>query len=231
MEESIKQVTSLIQNYYDILVSSWYVLLPISAFFVFFSKLSSKISLFLIGLYTSYTIIIPYLLKIEFLNDTINKYTDYKFYIFLIFSLIIAIITYNLVKTAVSISAFVLGGLLGYSIGNFLISSNFEFINTLPLDKNYIPWIGFAIFGVIIALISAKDFDKILSTLCVIIGSLFLSFYSVFLLEKYSGLNLGDNMLMTNIENISNPEMLALGGLLVIYLVLGFFITFRKSSK
>ncbi|BBE30338.1 hypothetical protein OSSY52_04790 [Tepiditoga spiralis] len=228
--EELNQVTKFISNYYDVLISSWYVLFPIAAFFVFFSKLSSKISIFLIGMYMSYTILIPYAMKLEQIKNLLEKYTDYKFMIFLIVSIIFGIIFYSLVKVAIIISGFTMGGLLGFALGNFLVSSNPEFLTKLPFDSSYIPWMGLVIIGLIVAFIISKDFEKMIAALSVIFGSLMMSFYTLFLLEKYSSLKIGDNTILMSLESISRPETITFLGCFIVYMAIGFFFIMRKGK-
>ena len=228
--EELDQVTKFISNYYDVLVSSWYILLPIAAFFVFFSKLSSKISIFLIGVYMSYTILIPYAMKLEQAKDLLEQYADYKFMIFLVISIVFGIIFYSLVKVAMVISGFTMGGLLGFALGNFLVSSNPEFLTKLPFDSSYISWIGLVAVGVIVAIIISKDFEKMIASLSVIFGSLMMSFYTLFLLEKYSTLKIGDNSILISLESVSRPETITFLGCFIVYMALGFFFIMRKGK-
>jgi len=228
--EELDQVTKFISNYYDVLVSSWYILLPIAAFFVFFSRLSSKISIFLIGVYMSYTLLIPYAMKLEQAKDLLEQYADYKFMIFLVISIVFGIIFYSLVKVAMVISGFTMGGLLGFALGNFLVSSNPEFLTKLPFDSSYISWIGLVAVGVIVAIIISKDFEKMIASLSVIFGSLMMSFYTLFLLEKYSTLKIGDNSILISLESVSRPETITFLGCFIVYMALGFFFIMRKGK-
>lgn len=229
MEQTIQDFTSFIFNYYDTLVSSIWVLLPLAFFLNFLTKFSSKFSIFLIGFYGSYSLLIPYLLKIEQINDLVYKYADFKFFIFFIISFIFGLIFYSIVKIAMSVGGFILGGILGYNLGNFLISSNYDYLEKLPFDQEYVPWIIFVILGAVLALLISKNYNKIITGISVVFGSLLLSFYSVYLLEKYVGLDVGGNKLLSGLKNLSEMEFYVLIVGFVIFLGLGFY-TLKKTK-
>ncbi|RAO99471.1 hypothetical protein PW5551_02985 [Petrotoga sp. 9PW.55.5.1] len=216
---------------YLLMVNSIYVLLPLSIFFLFFSKISSKVTIFLLGIYASYSIMIPYLLKIPFINDFIVSTGDFSFFVYLIFSLIFGFVFYHLVNLAFIVGGFLLGGLIGYSIGTFIISSNGEWLNNLPFAASYIPWIVFAVLGVIISIIFSKNYESIISTLSIIFGSFILSFYTIFLLEKYTKITLGNNSLLESLDQISQPEFYSIFISFIIYMVIGFYFSMRKNKK
>jgi hypothetical protein len=182
----------------------------------------------LIGFYGSYSLLIPYLLKIEQVNNLIQDYADFKIFIFFIISFIFGMIFYSIVKIAMSVGGFVIGGLLGYNLGNFLISSNYDYLEKLPFDQEYIPWIIFVIIGAILALLISKNYSKIIAGISVIFGSVLLSFYSVYLLEKYVGLEIGGNTLLNGLKNVSEMEFYVLIIGFIIYLGLGFY-TLKKQ--
>jgi hypothetical protein len=228
MDQSIQEFTSFIYNYYDTLIASIWVLLPLAFFLNFLTKFSSKFSIFLIGFYGSYSLLIPYLLKIEQVNNLIQDYADFKIFIFFIISFIFGMIFYSIVKIAMSVGGFVIGGLLGYNLGNFLISSNYDYLEKLPFDQEYIPWIIFVIIGAILALLISKNYSKIIAGISVIFGSVLLSFYSVYLLEKYVGLEIGGNTLLNGLKNVSEMEFYVLIIGFIIYLGLGFY-TLKKQ--
>jgi len=230
MDQTIQEFTSFIFNYYDTLVSSIWILLPLAFFLNFLTKFSSKFSIFLIGFYGSYSLLIPYLLKIEQVNNFIYEYADFKFFIFFIISFIFGLIFYSIVKMALSVGGFILGGILGYNLGNFLISSNYDYLENLPFNQEYIPWIIFVVLGAILALLISKNYNKIITGISVIFGSALLSFYSIFLLEKYVGLDIGGNRLMNGLKNISEMEFYVLIVAFVIYLGLGFYTLKRTND-
>lgn len=229
MDQSIQEFTSFIYNYYDTLIASIWVLLPLAFFLNFLTKFSSKFSIFLIGFYGSYSLLIPYLLKIEQVNNLIQEYSDFKIFIFFIISFIFGMIFYSIVKIAMSVGGFVIGGLLGYNLGNFLISSNYDYLEKLPFDQEYIPWMAFILIGVILALLISKNYSKIIAGISVIFGSILLSFYSIYLLEKYVGLEIGGNTLLSGLKNVSDMEFYGLMIGFIIYLGLGFY-TLKKTK-
>lgn len=216
---------------YLLMVNSIYVLLPLSIFFLFFSKISSKVTIFLLGIYASYSIMIPYLLKIPFINNFIVSTGDFSFFVYLIISLLFGFLFYHLVNLAFIVGGFLLGGLVGYSIGTFIISSNGEWLNNLPFPSSYIPWIIFVVLGIIIAIIFSKNYETIISFICIIFGSFILSFYTIFLLEKYTALTLGNNSLLEGWEQLSQPEFYSIFITFIIYMVIGFYFSMRKNKK
>ena len=229
MDQTIQEFTSFIYNYYDTLIASIWILLPLAFFLNFLTKFSSKFSIFLIGFYGSYSLLIPYLLKLEQVNNLIQDYADFKFFIFFIISFIFGLIFYSIVKIAMSVGGFIIGGILGYNLGNFLISSNYDYLEKLPFDQEYIPWIVFVVIGAILALLISKNYSKIISGISVIFGSVLLSFYSVYLLEKYVGLEIGGNTLLKGLRNLSDMEFYILIVGFIIYLGLGFY-TLKKTK-
>jgi membrane-associated PAP2 superfamily phosphatase len=174
---------------------------------------------------------IPYLLKIPFINDFIVSTGDFSFFVYLIFSLIFGFVFYHLVNLAFIVGGFLLGGLIGYSIGSFIISSNGEWLNNLPFAASYIPWIVFAVLGLIISIIFSKNYESIISTLSIIFGSFILSFYTIFLLEKYTKITLGNNSLLESLDQISQPEFYSIFITFIIYMVIGFYFSMRKNKK
>jgi hypothetical protein len=183
----------------------------------------------LIGFYGSYSLLIPYLLKIEQVNNLIQDYADFKFFIFFIISFIFGLIFYSIVKIAMSVGGFIIGGILGYNLGNFLISSNYDYLENLPFDQEFIPWIIFVVIGAVLALLISKNYNKIISGISVIFGSVLLSFYSVYLLEKYVGLEIGGNTLLNGLRNLSDMEFYILIVGFIIYLGMGFY-TLKKTK-
>ncbi|TGG87022.1 hypothetical protein [Geotoga petraea] len=230
MDQNIQEFTSFIYNYYDTLIASIWILLPLAFFLNFLTRFSSKVSIFLIGFYGSYSLLIPYLLKIEQVNNLIQEYADFKVFIFFIISFIFGMIFYSIVKIAMSLGGFILGGLLGYNLGNFLISSNYEYLEQLPFDQEVLPWIGFIVIGAILALVISKNYNKIISGISILFGSVLLSFYTIYILEKFVGLELGGNQLLNELKNISDVEFYSLIIGFIIYAGLGFY-ALRKTNK
>ena len=219
------------ENFYYLLTNSIYILLPISIFLLLLPKISSKVTIFLLGMYISYSIFIPYLLKLPFFANFINSVGDYNFIVFLILSIILAFVFYYLVKVAIALGGFLLGGLIGYFIGSLIISSQAEWINNLPFPATYIPWIIFAVIGIIIAVVFAKNYSFIISSLSVIFGAFILSFYTIYLLEKYTSVVIGDNSLLEGWSFLSQPEFLSIFIVLIIYITIGFYLVFRTNKK
>ncbi|HOB16363.1 MAG TPA: hypothetical protein PLO45_00220 [Defluviitoga sp.] len=218
-------------NFYYLLTNSIYIILPISIFLLFFSKVSSKISVFLIGLYASYSILIPYLLKISFISDFIKNFHDYSFFIYLIISILFAFVFYQIFKMGFFIGGFLLGGLAGYAIGTFIISSNIEWLESIPFPPSYIPWIIFSILGLIIAIIFAKNFEAILSVLSVLFGAFILSFYTLYLLERYTDIRVGTNSLLEAFPKLSQTEFLSLLIIFIILTSIGFYTIYNSKQK
>jgi hypothetical protein len=218
-------------NLYYLLVNSIYIILPISIFLLFFSKVSSKISIFLIGVYASYSILIPYLLKIEFISNFINNFYDYSFFIYLTISVLFGFVFYQLFKIGFFIGGFLLGGLAGYSIGTLIISSNNEWLNNIPFSITYIPWIIFSILGLIIAFVFAKNFEVILAVISVLFGAFILSFYTIYLLEKYAGIIIGNNSLIKSFTELSQPEFLSILIIFIILISIGFYTIYKSNQK
>jgi len=218
-------------NLYLLLVNSIYILLPLSLILLLFSKVSSKVTIYLLGVYASYSIVIPYLLKIPLISNFVLSLGDYSFFIYLIFSLIFGFVFYHLINIAFVVGGFLLGGLVGYSIGTFIISSNGEWMNNLPFSVSYIPWIIFAILGVIIAIIFSKNYQSIISTISIIFGAFVLSFYTIYLLEKYTSLTIGNNSLLNGWENLSQPEFFGIFISLIIYMIIGFYLFLRTYRR
>jgi hypothetical protein len=128
-----------------------------------------------------------------------------------------------------SVGGFIIGGILGYNLGNFLISSNYDYLENLPFDQEFIPWIIFVVIGAVLALLISKNYNKIISGISVIFGSVLLSFYSVYLLEKYVGLEIGGNTLLNGLRNLSDMEFYILIVGFIIYLGMGFY-TLKKTK-
>lgn len=228
--EELKGATSLLLSYYDVLITSIWVLLPIAIFLTFFAKLSSKISIFFIGFFGAYSFLIPYLLKLEQIRNLIDQYSDYKFVIYLIVSFVFGMIFYSIVKLAMSIGGLLLGGFLGYNIGTFLITKDSKWLKDIPINFEYIPWIFFAIIGIILALIISKNYEKIISGLSVIFGAFLMSFYTFYILETYAGLKIGNNDIAIGMNKLSNQEFFAMFIVFIIYMVIGFY-SMRVTSK
>ncbi|HOB54801.1 MAG TPA: hypothetical protein PLK41_03380 [Defluviitoga tunisiensis] len=218
-------------NLYYLLTNSIYIILPISIFLLFFSKVSSKISIFLIGVYASYSVLIPYLLKIEFVGNFINNFYDYSFFIYLILSALFGFIFYQLFKIGFFIGGFLLGGLAGYSIGTLIISTNNEWLKNIPFSISYIPWIIFLILGFVIAFVFAKNYEIILAVLSVLFGAFILSFYIIYLLEKYAGIIIGNNSLIKSFTELSQPEFLSMLIIFIILISVGFYIIYKTNQK
>jgi len=231
MDTALTNFTGILSNYYDVLTNSWIVLLLLSLFFVFFSKLSSKVTVFLLGMYISYAVLIPYLLKVSQINSFLDQYSQFSVFIYLAVSLIVGVIFYNLMKIAAAVIGFAAGGLLGYSLGNLAISVNTEWFKNLNFDVAYIPWIAAVVLGIIIALIVNKDFEKIIATLSIFFGSILLAFYTFFIVEKFSGADISGNMLINDPSNLSNFETYGLVGAFLVYMVIGFALMFRKKKN
>ena len=86
----------------------------------------------------------------------------------------------------------------GYSIGTLIISTNNEWLKNIPFSISYIPWIIFLILGFVIAFVFAKNYEIILAVLSVLFGAFILSFYIIYLLEKYAGIIIGNCLLYTS---------------------------------
>ncbi|MDY6896097.1 MAG: hypothetical protein SVO01_11895 [Thermotogota bacterium] len=223
--------TEAFTNLYLLLVNSVYILLPLSLILLLFSKISFKVTIFLLGVYASYSIVIPYLLKIPLISNFVLTFGDYSFFIYLIFSLIFGFVFYHLVNIAFVVGGFLLGGLVGYSIGTFIISSNGEWLNNLPFPVSYIPWIIFAILGVIIAIIFSKNYQSIISIISVIFGAFILSFYTIYLLEKHTSITIGNNSLLNGWEQLSQTEFFGIFISLILYMIIGFYLIVRSNRK
>jgi hypothetical protein len=81
-----------------------------------------------------------------------------------------------------------------------------------------------------LALVISKNYNKIISGISILFGSVLLSFYTIYILEKFVGLELGGNQLLNELKNISDVEFYSLIIGFIIYAGLGFY-TLRKTNK
>ena len=214
---------------------SWYIILPISLISVLFAKKVSKIIFFILGFLSSYVFIIPYLLQFDFAKELLEQVKNYQDISLLIFSVVIGILTYSLFKSSAQIAGFVLGGILGFEVSGFILKlypeifTKIEFLKNI--DQSYIPWIFVILFGLIISITIAKNFDNVVTILTIFIASTLAAFFSVFVLEYSLSLKIGENTLLKQNINISSIELITILVFSIIYIILGFIFNFKKSNK
>ncbi|GAB6190084.1 hypothetical protein JCM30566_18270 [Marinitoga arctica] len=230
----IQQNTESLKVLYSY-ANSWYIILPISVISFLFAKKVSKIIFFIMGFISSYVFIIPYLLQFDFSKDLINQISEYKEISFLVFSIIIGLLTYSLFKSSAQIAGFILGGIVGFEISGIILKfypeifQKIEFLKTM--DQSYIPWIFTIIFGLVISLLITKSFDNVVTILTIFIASTIAAFFSVYALEYSLTLKIGTNSLLKENINISNNELITILVFSIIYIILGFKLNFKKSNK
>ncbi|SHF14430.1 hypothetical protein SAMN02745164_01873 [Marinitoga hydrogenitolerans DSM 16785] len=242
MEETIAStISNIIQQNSDSLKvlysysDSWYIILPISLISTLFAKKVSKIIFFILGFLSSYVFIIPYISKFDYTQELLKQINVSQDIIYLIFSVIIGILTYSLFKSSVQIAGFILGGIIGFEISGIILKFYPEIFNTVEIlkkvDQLYIPWIFAVIIGLIVSVLITKSFDNIVTILTILIASTIAAFFSVFVLENSLLLKIGENTLLEHNINISDVELITILVFSVIYIILGFSINFKKSTK
>jgi len=229
MNLSIEGFSSVFSNFYLLITSNWIFMLPIAFLLVVLSKVSSKLIIFLLGFYSAYTMMIPYMMSFSQVKDFMSQFSQYNSIIFLAFAALIGILFYFIIKVAVGIVGFLLGGFIGYFLGNSLIVIFSEQLKQFENISYYIPWGCLIIIGIITAVLISKNFETITAIISIVSGSLLMSFYSLFLLEKHTGMKIGGNTLLKGLENVSKSEGLMLLFCFIIYCSLGFFIISRKK--
>ncbi|WP_129409225.1 hypothetical protein [Marinitoga lauensis] len=214
---------------------SWYIILPISIISVLFARKASKIIFFILGFLSSYVFIIPYLIQFDFIKELLKQVKNYQNVSFLIFSIIVGILTYSLFKSSAQIAGFILGGIVGFEISGIILKFYPEIFTKIDFLKNinqsYIPWIFSIIIGLIMSVIITKSFDNVVTILTILIASTISAFFSVFALENSLSLKIGENTLLKQNINISNVELTTIAIFSLIYIILGFKFNFKKSNK
>ncbi|MBM7558769.1 hypothetical protein [Marinitoga litoralis] len=242
MEETIvSTITNIIKDNPETLktlysfTDSWYIILPVSLITVLFSKKISKVIFFILGFISSYVFIIPYLLQFEVIQNLLKEVEYYESIAFLIFSIVIGILTYSIFKSSVQLAGFILGGILGFEISAVILKfypeifEKFEFFKNL--DQAYVPWIFIIFFGLIISILISKSFDTVVTILTIFIASTIASFFTVYSLEYYFSLKIGENTILKQNVNLSSVELLTILAISLIYITIGIMFNFKKSKK
>ncbi|KLO22582.1 hypothetical protein X275_05880 [Marinitoga sp. 1197] len=229
----VQQSTESLQILYSY-SNSWYIILPVSLISVLFAKKVSKVIFFILGFLSSYVFIIPYLQQFDFVNKLLNQIKVKQEISFLIFSVIIGILTYTFFKSSAQIAGFILGGIVGieiYGVISNFYPGFFENLNILKnIDKVYIPWIFVVIFGIIVSILITKSFDNVVSILTILISSAIAGFFTLYALEYSLSLKIGENTLLKHNTNISDIELITIIVFSIIYIILGFKFNFKKSK-
>jgi hypothetical protein len=227
----MEEVFDVISNYFDVLVSSWLILVPVALFFIFFSKLSSKLSFALAGFYTAYVFVIPLLIQVNFVKDLIDKYSEYQSIIYFVFSLLVAVSFYFVFQYLIVIGGVVIGGFFGYTLGNFLIASQTDFFESFNVDLIFINVAFMVVMGIIFGIVLSKTFDLFISGICIIFGSLILSFYALYGIMKNTELEIGNNYFLDTAKEITSTEKFIYFGIVIFFCIIGFGLLFRKKRK
>ncbi|AEX85843.1 hypothetical protein Marpi_1448 [Marinitoga piezophila KA3] len=239
MEESIiATITNMAPEALNSLYTyadSWYIILGVSLLSILFYKKVSKLIFFIIGFLSSYLFIIPFIIDWEYSKQFLEYIKGNEGIAYLIFSIIIGLLTYGFFKSSVQIAGFVLGGMIGYGLYDFISTSFPGLMDKLDFLKSvkpeYIPW-GFSIiFGLIVSILLFKSFDKIISYLTLIIFSGIASFFSVYFFEEILTLKIGTNEILKRNSNLSLQESYWIIGLFVVYILIGIKFNSKKMKE
>ncbi len=102
----------------------------------------------------------------------------------------------------------------------------------IPFSISYIPWIIF--FNIRFCnsfRFRKKNYEIILAVLSVLFGAFILSFYIIYLLEKYAGIIIGNNSLIKSFTELSQPEFLSMLIIFIILISVGFYIIYKTNQK
>lgn len=233
IERSVDSIFGFISNYHEVIIGSWYILLPIAIFFVLFSKISSKVSLFIIGFYMTFMFLVPLLLEFEQIQTFIMENEEVKNIIYFVFSFVVGMLLYFLFNYVMALTGAAIGGFLGFYLGSFIIDTQHEWIENLNFDPIIIPIVIGVVFAVLLAILSIKYFEKIIATVSILFGAFMLGYYSLYGLVKFADVNIGEKAIITPNIPLSNTEKIVIAVFTIIYIIVGFLTSFKvkKSSK
>ncbi|QTA37265.1 hypothetical protein JYK00_05845 [Thermosipho ferrireducens] len=209
-------------TYLKPLVDYWFYTLPVAFFLWVAANYVEKFAIALIGFIAGINFIFPFLMEKfpqldQWLTTDVSKQVA-----MVILGILVAAIIYALYRAFVFIAGFLILGIIGYYVIDFVVR---YFSISFPAESGYFIFGGAILFGIIGGFFAARKSTEIVSILSIIVGSAVISSTIIAVIIKY--IIKSEDFEKTFSQPVYSSIFV---GLLLVFIILGFVINFGKRK-